>query len=450
MFISYFEPIYLRDRCDLLIHYFYKQLRDYGTEEVIYLTNEDFWHSIEDWLSRKCWNLSRFAQRFHEFTIPSNETLKRAKKEIIPLEIFDDLLKMTSNNKFQAEKILLTEPYVPLVQCFEKIFEKLVGCINIEGIFTTKNCPSLEVVAKKYNIPVIHYEIAGLRPYNYQFLAYYDYSGVNGNTSATIGYNEFSKEYDNNKFKLLSNNKILKLLSRNNFKYKKVPKPIHKYKIGAALQIYNDSNLIAFSNGYTSEKLIDLLCSKFDIDDIIIRNHPSTVESKLLSFKNIDHSKKAVEFINKCEKIITINSSVAFEAALYGKPVFILGQSPYEILSEDLNDLNKKFNYKDINTLERKKKINYLTFVYMIPYELLFDLEYIRYRLSNPKLTDLYKYHLSYYKEKYKKLPVEKVNLLQQIFSVKNKNNHKVLRLLGFKIKFKRKKKNVKKLKYSH
>ena len=86
----------------------------------------------------------------------------------------------------------------------------------------------------------------------------------------------------------------------------------------------------------------------------------------------------------------------------------------------------------------------------MIPYELLFDLEYIRYRLSNPKLTDLYKYHLSYYKEKYKKLPVEKVNLLQQIFSVKNKNNHKVLRLLGFKIKFKRKKKNVKKLKYSH
>ena len=193
--------------------------------------------------------------------------------------------------------------------------------------------------------------------------------------------------------------------------------------------------------------MIDLLCSKFDIDDIIIRNHPSTVESKLLSFKNIDHSKKAVEFINKCEKIITINSSVAFEAALYGKPVFILGQSPYEILSEDLNDLNKKFNYKDINTLERKKKINYLTFVYMIPYELLFDLEYIRYRLSNPKLTDLYKYHLSYYKEKYKKLPVEKVNLLQQIFSVKNKNNHKVLRLLGFKIKFKRKKKNVKKLK---
>lgn len=33
----------------------------------------------------------------------------------------------------------------------------------------------------------------------------------------------------------------------------------------------------------------------------------------------------------------------------------------------------------------------------------------------------------------------EKINILQQIFSVKNKDSHKILRLLGFKIKFKRK-----------
>ncbi len=111
----------------------------------------------------------------------------------------------------------------------------------------------------------------------------------------------------------------------------------------------------------------------------------------------------------------------------------------------EINKLDSKYI---INNLDRKKKINYFTFVYMIPFELFFDLEYIRYRLSNPKLTDLYKYHLSYYKKKYKKLNVERVNLLQQIFSVKN--NHIALRLLGVKIKFIRKKKKVKKLKYSH
>ena len=145
MFISYFEPIYLRERCDVYIPYFYKQLQDYRIEEVIYLTNEDFWHSIEEWKSRNLWQLTKFVQRFHKFTIPSNETLKRAKKEIIPLEIFDELLKMTSNDKFQAEKILLTEPYVPLVQLFEKIFEKLVRMYNIEGVFTAKKVVVNEV-----------------------------------------------------------------------------------------------------------------------------------------------------------------------------------------------------------------------------------------------------------------------------------------------------------------
>lgn len=440
MFISYFEPIYLRDRCDLLIPYFYKQLSDYGTEDIIYLTNNDFWKSASDWENRNCWNLSGYAKKFHEFTSPNDETLNQAKKEIIPLELFDDLLKSTSNDKFQAEKILLTKPYIPLVNYFEKIFEKLIANNNIEGIFTTKNCPSLEIVAQKYNIPVIHYEIAGLRPYDYQFLAYYDYSGVNGNTSATAGYNEFLKEFDNKNFKLLSNDKILKLLSRNGFNHKKIVEPQQKFKIGAALQIYNDSNLIAFSNGYTSEKLIDLLCLNFDIKDIIIRNHPSTKESKLLSFQNIDHSKKAFEFIKKCDKIITINSSVAFEAALYGKPVYILGQSPYEILSENLNDINKNFK-ENIDTLERRKKINYLTFVYMVPYELLFNLEYIRYRLSNPKLKDLYEYHLSYYRRKFKKFRLVKtLNTLGRIFSIHddNGNTHKIIHLLGFKIKLRK------------
>lgn len=406
MFLSYFEPIYFRNKQDCYIHYFYKQIQDLGAKNCYFLVNEDFFKPIEVWESRNCPHLSEETKNYHMYEICNNQTLLSCKKSIIPYKIFDELLNKIKEDKLLGEKILLTEVYEPLKQYFDKTIKELLEKIEIEAILTIKNCPSLEVVAKKYNIPVIHYEIAALRSYTYEFLAYYDLKGVNGCTSVDINFEQFKNEYRKKRIKLLSNKDILNLFARN-INIKKIKSIKQIFEVGGALQVFNDSNLIAFSNGYDSNQLVDLLVNNFDEDEILIRNHPYNDAQKLLSFKNLDYSTISAEFIAKCKKILTINSSIAFEASLYDKPVYILGDSPFKMLSAKLSTLTDK-SYKIKNTAERKLLINYLTFVYMIPYDLIFNVEYLRYRLKNPALIDLYKYHFNYYVNKYQKLRKEK------------------------------------------
>ena len=43
----------------------------------------------------------------------------------------------------------------------------------------------------------------------------------------------------------------------------------------------------------------------------------------------------------------------------------------------------------------------------------------------------------------YKNQPFDNLTLIQKIFSIRNENNHKVLTILGIKIKFKRGKNNA-------
>lgn len=420
MFVAYFEPIYFRNKPDVYIHYFYKFIQSFGYKNVYFLTNEQFFCDTEILEKENYRHLTEFVQNYHEFLLPNNKILEKCKKCFIPINILQLLLNNIGKNYLDGERILLTEYYQPLVDFFDATIKNLLLKNDLEGIITVKNCPSLEEVAQKYNLPVIHFECGGLRPYDYQFLNYFDFKGVNGNTSADSEFERFIEEFAENPVNLMSNREILELLSRNGFEYKNYVHDFPKYKIGAALQLFDDSNLIAFSNGYNSESLISFLKEKFYINDIIIRNHPSTIEEKLLTFNNIDNSVKAVEFIHKCEKIITINSSVAFEAALYNKPVYILGDSPYKMLAEDLSTLTIE-NHKIKNDLLRTMKINFLTFVYMVPYELFFNIEYLRYRLTNPSTVEIFNYHVNYYKNKKRELDIKQlISLKKEIENLKS------------------------------
>lgn len=400
MFISYFEPLPVRNRIDLYIHYLYIQLQNYGKDDVIYITGKDLFSPVEVWQSRNCPTLSKGVRKYLNFDYPTNRLLQETKKGFIPLELYSDLFDKYNNDVIAVERFLLTEEYPPLKDFFCEVIGKLVKEYDIEGVLTIKNCPSLENAAKEYNIPVIHYEAAALRPYDYEFLMYYDYKGVNGNTSADSNYKEFLAYYKNNenRFHLLKNDEIIRLMKRLDFD-SDIKTGGEIFKIGLALQIYNDSNIIAFSNGYNSENLIDMICGYYSEDDVIIRNHPASTEDKLLNFKNVDKSARALDFINKCEKIVTINSNLAYEAALYKKPVYILGQSPYEMLSEDVNDIcGIPKVYKEEEMLI---KLNYLTFLYMVPYKLINNLGYLRYRLTNPPFDELFNFHIAYYQEQY-------------------------------------------------
>ena len=81
------------------------------------------------------------------------------------------------------------------------------------------------------------------------------------------------------------------------------------------------------------------------------------------------------------------------EACLLEKPVMVLGDSPFKLLSDDLvNGAVSADGHID--------ELNFLCLNYIIPYELIFNYDYYVWRLGNPTETEIRNYHLKYYLSK--------------------------------------------------
>lgn len=78
-----------------------------------------------------------------------------------------------------------------LDQAIRPGFEKLVNDHDISAIWTWVNTVAIEKLAAEHGLPVIHCEWAAFRPPNYRSLAFFDFSGVNGNTDARRMAHEF-------------------------------------------------------------------------------------------------------------------------------------------------------------------------------------------------------------------------------------------------------------------
>ena len=69
--------------------------------------------------------------------------------------------------------------------------------------------------------------------------------------------------------------------------------------------------------------------------------------------------------------------------------------------------------------------LNFLTFIYYAPYDLMFDVDYIRYRLSEKDITKVYEYNMNHILKKYglniNKL--KRMNLKERFIAILNTHN---------------------------
>lgn len=146
------------------------------------------------------------------------------------------------------------------------------------------------------------------------------------------------------------------------------------------LQVEDDSNIIAYSNGFDNPEIVDYVKSK--TSSVLIRKHPYG----RVNYKDIENGSEDLtpqEFIALCEKIITINSSVGFEALLWGKPSEILGDSPFSFISRDSTVFVDALRFALLN--------------YLVPFDFLFNKEYYDWRITMPDEDSIREKHLLYY-----------------------------------------------------
>ncbi|MCK8137768.1 capsular biosynthesis protein [Pseudoalteromonas sp. 2CM28B] len=135
--------------------------------------------------------------------------------------------------------------------------------------------------------------------------------------------------------------------------------PETKESLLIVLQLYDDLNFQLYSPFNTLNDFITDVINSFPVEyfDISIKRHPHSSIRDINLIKEDNAIKYAAElgiqeykakdgyYIEDFDNIVTINSSVGFEAATRGKKVFILGEASYahDILSYS-NSIGKKDN----------------------------------------------------------------------------------------------------------
>jgi hypothetical protein len=382
IFVSFLMPYPIRNKEAPYLWIFYKQLSLFKSDEIVFIG--DAYYRKDPVLLKDRDEITEASANYGEYNVPTIEHINQYTFCDVPsTSIFATLDRQNHSNTNQIFKSLLTQALPELVDFLDTNISELLKKYDIAGVLSWCNVPSLSLVALKYNIPIIHNELGALRSTNYLPMAYFDFSGVNGHTEAKTRFSDFKQEVAN--LPLLSMEALRDLVLNVDFP----DSDKNTVDVGVALQVEDDSNTLAYSNGFDALSLIRWVNKKYSNQKIVLRQHP-VAHFSYEKLGQMDESGSIFEFLSKCRTIVTINSSVALEALLFEKEVEILGDSPFRFILE-------------INNPEEKRwALNFAVFAYMVPYDFLFDYDYYLWRVSKPSEADIFVKHLAFYQEKVK------------------------------------------------
>lgn len=312
---------------------------------------EENWGSYREVMSRL---------KFTDYTLMKNP-------EELTLDSYFDIEEKSPSQILYST---VNNPNIPEeVDAIKEVLQKKGRKIKAGLTWVNNRC--FKETLNEFNLPVIHHEMGPFRPATYIPTIYMDFSGVNGDTEFDKRFREFLKV--SNKVPILSRKELIRIISPQHYNelFKILDNKERDYEIGVGLQVEVDTNLLLFNNG---RNWIDpILAAKVDsTGKVLVRPHPLAGYIMKPDVRlEIDNLKgNAVEFINKCNKIYCLNSSVGFEAILLGREAKIFGDSPFK-------------NVCSMDEETQLKALNFAIFGYLIHRDLLFNDTYYDFRLAH-------------------------------------------------------------------
>lgn len=273
----------------------------------------------------------------------------------------------------KVPSIILSEAVNTYPQEEIKVIEEILSRKEIKAGVTWVNNKCFKHTLLNHGKMVFHHEMGPFRPTIYIPTIYLDFSGVNGDTEFNERFQEFLKV--SNKVPILSKKELLKVLSPRHYPYlhQILDNKNREFEAGVGLQVEVDTNLLLFNHGYNWVDPI-LKAEAESTGKVLVRPHPAAgfslkpIDSRIVVD---DPSKgKVQDFINKCDKIYCLNSSVGLEAILLGRKAEILGDSPFRSIC-------------NMDEETQLKALNFAVFGYLIHRSLLFNNDYYTFRLNN-------------------------------------------------------------------
>ncbi len=351
---------------------------------------------------------------------PSYDQILNSDIQKISLSFMEELIIERGSRK-NAFSFIVKNSYKPFkdeivkaLDSIEKKYSTKIKQIILWGI----RYKSIDEIAEERGINVIIMELAPLRRPTFRNLAYFSFDDPHGpNSRLYENYQEFCYESNEINLPLLCRKEILGLLLSDQYmKYINLLDLESKYKIGFAYSSDISQFFFEEDNLDYNEELLDEITNIFSKDEILVRNKKYKTE-KILNYIE-DDSDMSIEFIAKCECVAMVYSNMLIEAILMGKAIYSLAKKS-QLKSFCMKELSDKEKY-----VVEDKFVNYLIFVHFVPYELINDMDYIEWRLTNPKQTEIFELHLNYY--------LETFNIEKNIFTKTKDKLELILRHRGF------------------
>lgn len=347
-----------------------------SNEKILFITSPDYVEVINDETQHSRWEFDAASMASLGYSLPDEQSLARHEYLYLDHALYETMLAQHHHDPIKSFTTFLTESISELEnELFSLLTKEIIQ--RVDAFVSICNCPSLEKVARALNKEVIHLEIGPLRAPMYRNTAYLDFTGVNGNTEARARYESCQTEIDITCSMNDLHRYFLEAIS--------LPSSSENQVAGIVLQVEDDSNIIAYSHDFTNISLISYVRQQHSLENILVRAHPGSLFRLRDDIFSIDASANSLEFIQKCHSIYTINSSVGLEALLCERKTNILGDCSYAFVAEEASGPNR------VNAMA------FYLFAYLVPFELIFNLEYLRFRLDHPAELDIVRKHLQFY-----------------------------------------------------
>ena len=347
-----------------------------SNEKILFITSPDYVEVINDETQHSRWEFDTASMASLGYSLPDEQSLARHEYQYLDHALYETMLAQHHHDPIKSFTTFLTESISELEnELFSLLTKEIIQ--RVDAFVSICNCPSLEKVARALNKEVIHLEIGPLRAPMYRNTAYLDFTGVNGNTEARARYESCQTEIDITCSMNDLHRYFLEAIS--------LPSSSENQVAGIVLQVEDDSNIIAYSHDFTNISLISYVRQQHALENILVRAHPGSLFRLRDDIFSIDASANSLEFIQKCHSIYTINSSVGLEALLCEKKTNILGDCSYAFVAEEASGPNR------VNAMA------FYLFAYLVPFELIFNLKYLRFRLDHPAELDIVRKHLQFY-----------------------------------------------------
>lgn len=379
MFLSFLYPYRLRGRVAPYLWVAYKQMTDLAPDEVCFLCSPEYFADPAEYRGQGRFECLWPVNPELGFRVPSARDIARYRGFSVSDRLYSRLKSaLVADSLVWRHLIREVEP--ELVDTVLRTIDTVSRTSPVDGLLTWCNFASLSEAGRRAGIPVIHCELGPLRAPSYRPLGYFDLRGVNGNTEAADRFCALGSAQGSGPE--LDRESLLRLFALHP---SPPPEDSGAFSLGIPLQVEDDSNVLAYGRGFDLPLMVQYGLEAFGRDAILMRPHPGAFLFQDAKGLAVDRSRDSLTFVRRCQGLLTLNSSVAVEAMLAGVPTTVLGESPARLAAgPSLGEM------RTATTAE----LSFLLLNYFVPYELVFDIAYLRWRLTRPSEEAIRARHL--------------------------------------------------------